>query len=177
MRDDARESGLRRDRFLLAATLLVALGHLLYVLPALPERVASHFDSSGRPDGWTDRASFGWTMAVSYLASGGLFLVLASVLPRFPDSMINVPNREHWLAPERRAQTLALVARRLLRLGAVTVLFVLALTHQTAQVNLRHAEGLDGLWMAVAAYLLYTLVWSVGLLRTFRVPPAGGSGT
>jgi len=176
MDDAAVQAGLRRDRFLLAASLLIALAHLMYVFPQLPDRVVSHFDAQGRPDGSMSREAFAWTMVLTYALSGGSFLAIGALLRRVPASLVNVPNREYWLAPERREATLARLARRLVRLGAVTVVFVLVIVHGTVQFNLGRADGLDGLWLAVGAYCFYTLVWTLALVRELRLPPGAAGG-
>lgn len=171
--DDAARGGLRRDRFLLGAALLGALAHLAMYYPELPERVASHFDAQGRADGWMSRDAFAWTVSLTYGLLGGGFLVLAQALPRFPDSLINLPNKEHWLAPERRADSLARLGRRLVRFGAVNVVLVAVLVNETIQVNLGGAESLSGFGLVLGLYGLYTVVWCIGLVRAFRVPRPG----
>ena len=75
--------------------------------PQLPERMASHFGASGAANGWMTKPAF---FAV-YAAMVVLAAVVGYFAPRFiqkksPDK-INLPNKEYWLAPERRAQTFA----------------------------------------------------------------------
>ncbi len=171
--DDAAERGLRRDGLLLAVVLLGALGHLALYYPALPERVATQFDAAGNPNGWMSRDAFAWAMSLTYAFLGGCFLVLAHALPRFPNALINLPNREYWLTPPRRAAALARLGRSLVRFGAVNVVLVLVLVHQTIAVALGESETLRGFLPALGAYGLYTVFWCVGLIRAFRRPPAG----
>ena len=172
--DQAARSGLQRDRFLLAAVLLGALGHLAIYYPALPDRVASHFDAGGHPNGWMSRDAFAWTISLTYAFLGGGLLLLAQVLPRFPNSLINLPNKDYWLAPERRADSLARMGRSLVRFGSVNVVLVVILVHQTIEVALGKSETLRGFLPALAVYGVYTVIWCIGLLRAFRLPPRGG---
>ncbi len=165
----------RRDVLLLAALLVGALAHLVLYYPSLPDRVPSHFDARGVADDWMSKDSFALTMAATYALTGGFFVVLAQLLPRIPTSMINVPNREYWLAPERRNESLADVGRRLTRFGAVTVVLILALVHETILVALERKETLSGFLLVMAAYGIYTLIWCVGLIRRFGKPPRGSS--
>lgn len=173
--DDAARSGLRRDRFLLAAVILGALAHLATYHGSLPEQVASQFDASGRPDGWMSRDAFVWTVALTYGLLGGGFLLLPQALPAFPDAIINLPNKAYWLAPERRTDALARLGRSLFRFGAVNVLLVAFLVHQTFAVNLGDAESLRGFLPALGLYGVYTVVWCVGLQRQFRLPPSASA--
>jgi len=172
-RDEAASSGLRRDRALLTAVLLGALGHLALYYPQLPDRVASHFDAVGNPNAWMSRDAFAWTISLTYAFLGGGFLVLARALPLFPDALINLPNKEYWLASSRRADSLARLGRSLVRFGAVNVVLVVVVVHQTIAVALGEAETLRGVLPALGAYGLYTVIWCIALMRAFRLPRAG----
>lgn len=169
----------RRDVFLLVALLVGALVHLAAYYPSLPDRVPSHFDAHGVADGWMSKDAFVLTMTAVYALTGGFFVILAQALPSIPTSMINVPNREYWLAPERRAKSLGELARRLTRFGAVTVVLVLALVHESILVALERKETLTGFLIVMAVYGMYTVIWCIGLIRTFGRPPvdplAGGN--
>src|SRR5579863_7861641 len=74
--------------------------------PLLPERMASHFASDGTPNGWQPKEVFlllmgmvaGVTAVIGFLAPG--------LIASRPASQINLPNKEYWLAPERRASTM-----------------------------------------------------------------------
>ncbi len=162
--------GSRRDALLLGLLLVGAFVHLSVYHPALPDPMASHFDAAGKPDGWMDKSSFFAVAIVSYLFTGGLFVVLGRFLPAMPTSMINLPNREYWLAPTRRAETLEDLTRRMMRIGAATMILMIGIFHQTFEVNLGRAQGLEGAWLLLAAYGIYTVIWCVGLLRRFRRP-------
>jgi len=163
----------RRDVLLLLVLLVGALVHLAVHYPSLPEQVPSHFDARGVADGWMSRDTFALMMALIYGLTGGVFVVLVQFLPRIPTSMINLPNREYWLAPERRPASLAELGRRLARFGAVTIVLVLALVHETILVALQQKETLAGFPLVIAVYGLFTVFWCVGLIRRFRRPPAG----
>src|SRR5215210_4275920 len=88
----------------------VILGGLLIqaarYYPFLPARVASHFDVRGRPNGWMARQEF---LLFEVLAIGVIFGISfggPALLGKVPSSMLNIPQRSYWLAPERRSQTL-----------------------------------------------------------------------
>ena len=44
-----------------SALVLGAVADLAVHYPRLPEKVATHFNESGRPDGWSTRRSYVWT--------------------------------------------------------------------------------------------------------------------
>ena len=69
--------------------------------PALPERVASHFDGAGRPNGWSSKESFVGLMLGMTVFHAALFLGIEQLVRRAPAKWINLPHKEEWLAPAR----------------------------------------------------------------------------
>jgi uncharacterized membrane protein len=90
---------------LLAAGVLVAC-HLLW-MELLPERVATHFDAAGKANGWMSRAQFGWESALVHLGVAAFLVGLISVMHRLPSGLVNLPNKEYWLTPERYPEVCA----------------------------------------------------------------------
>jgi uncharacterized membrane protein len=80
---------------------LVAVVQFTYYYPRLPEMVASHFDGEGRPNGCMPKNEFFKMFAVITALIIGIFLLLPKLIKRVPPSMINLPNKDYWLAPER----------------------------------------------------------------------------
>ena len=72
--------------------------------PSLPDRLATHFDLAGNPNGWMTKSAF-------YAAIIGITILLniwPLVIPAFVAKMpafLNIPNKTYWLEPPaRRAQ-------------------------------------------------------------------------
>lgn len=135
----------------------------------LPERVASHFGASGRADGWMSRDSH-----VRYVMTFGL--VFPMVVPaicycvRFlPAALINIPRREYWLAPERKAETTDYLFRHSLWLGCLAVCFIAGSHWMVVDANLSIPPRLSTpLLASVAGGFIVGLVCWVGvLLRRF----------
>ncbi len=149
--------------------LVVMVLHGIYYYPQLPERVASHFDAGGRPNGWMTRDTFiGFYWGMAGLAAL-IFLGLPRFLRRAPNKRINLPRREHWLAPERRAETVAYLGRQLLWMGCATLMFSIGVFHLAIQANLTDAPRLSpAAFQLIVAYLIFTLLWVVRLVFKFR---------
>ena len=105
---------------LIAACVFLAW-QLLSVMPELPDRLASKFALDGTVRSSTSKAVFAWIfggitalMVLAFLAIGHL--------RRLSDGYVNVPNRDHWLAPDRRDAAVEEVvgAVRLMLAGSVT---------------------------------------------------------
>jgi hypothetical protein len=151
--------------------LAIALAHLNWAYSELPERVATHFNAAGQPDDWSTRGGF----VVIYVALIGVMAVLfgglAVLLPRFPGSTVSLPNRDYWLAPERREQTMRRIGEYLLVMGGATTLFNVGVMHLTVQANRDVEVALPGwFWLFFAAYMLFVLVWVGWLIWSFRRP-------
>jgi serine/threonine-protein kinase len=80
---------------------------LFYSYLVLPENIAIHFSLNGEPNGWMSK-----TMHAIAFGSIGTFtssLVIGSfyMIRHLPKDIINIPNRDYWLAPERFQHTMS----------------------------------------------------------------------
>jgi hypothetical protein len=146
-------------------------GQLLWYAPRLPAVVPSHFDAAGVADGWMAKGPFlGFLAGVTVLYLGVFFLAVAAVR-KAPASLINLPNKDWWLAPERGAETRRTVVSELFKMAAATQALHIAITQLSAEVALGLRPGLGRAgWVALAAYLAIVLWWVVALYRRFRRP-------
>ena len=84
---------------------LIFMGYAIVSAMYLPDQVASHFNLSGQPDGWMSRSEYLYVTLI-FGSAFVLFMIMISLLSRFgPDWLVNIPHREHWFSPERRAET------------------------------------------------------------------------
>jgi len=146
---------------------IACLVHALYYYPRLPEQVAHHFGGSGQPDAWGGKMHF----LIVYLATVAVmaisFLGVGLALPKIPNSAINLPNKDYWLAPERRQQTLDYMLPPFLWLGSLTMLLLLDIFHQSFRVHLGKATSLDHFWISMGVYLVVTTVWGIAIYKKF----------
>ncbi len=141
--------------------------HMIYYYPLLPDRVASHFNGSGRPDGWTSKTTF-------FLIYAGVVILMAIIqittrltLAKTPSSLINLPNKDYWLAPERRAQSMGLLMKYMTGLWSATLFFLMSTIHFAIRVNLGRSRDLGDWFFFLAAYVIFTLAWTAALVRRF----------
>ncbi|MBA4107643.1 MAG: hypothetical protein C0485_18065 [Pirellula sp.] len=134
----------------------------------LPERMASHFDASGVANGWMSRDGYVWLM-VGVVTFVTLTMLAAFGSVRFlPKSLINIPRRDYWLAPERRDET----ARSLMRFGLLMVgfesLFFLAIHLMVVAANESQPVRLSNdVWWLLVAFLATTGAFLFKLYRRF----------
>jgi uncharacterized membrane protein len=162
-------SSARLPRSIFFGVTLAALARCIYFYPLLPERMASHFDISGVPNGWMAKPVFFGIYAGVWALSSVVLFVPSRTIAGMPASRINLPNKEYWLAPERRPATIAYFERSFAWFGcAVLVLVVLALD-LAMQANLVTPVHLAAGTMLVylAVFLAFTIAWVVSLVRHF----------
>ncbi len=169
---------MRLALLVLLALLVVVAVQIAYYAPRLPATVASHFTAGGAPDGWASRSELLVIYVVIVLVTVLSFATLPLVLRHTSDSLINLPHKDYWLAPERRAETFRTLGARMLWFGDATLMLVSHLMGVTLATNLTpHPRlGPAALW-ALVVYLAFTALWLVSLLRHFyRPPPAEQTG-
>lgn len=155
---------------------LLTAGYALLVLGGaahLPERVAIHFGLDGRANGWADRQQ-ATLMFETLIVVPVIFLLLALAMEIMPAGAFNLPNRDYWLAPERRAQTVAVISRMVLWIGCLMVLFLAGIFGLTMEANHLTPPHLPmNLFLApLIGFLAGTGVWTILFLRRFKKPSA-----
>jgi len=152
---------------LIAALVAVPLSGSL-----LPAVVASHFGVHGEANGFMPRGSYLLLMTV--FTVGVPLLMVGSVAwraRRGPDRL-KLPNREHWLAPERRAQSVAYLVLHMARMGSLLILLMGYVQALVVRANLLQPPRMENmpLLAGVAVFLLVTLLWVAALHRRFGKP-------
>lgn len=156
---------------LVLVALLGVLQELLY-LPHLPEEVASHFGANGQPDGFTSKWSY-LSMMISMKIGMMLMLGLLGYFIRYmPASMINIPHRDYWMHPDRRAATMRDTELTLLAIGIGTGLFLNGISHLTYLANAGGTRlPMVPFAIMMAAFLAFVAVICVRSFRRYgRVP-------
>lgn len=149
--------------------LMVAGLQAAYFYPQLPATIATHFDGNGVPNGWSSKAAFFALNAVLLGVMTLIFVILPAKLDRIPERWLNLPNKNYWWAPPRRAATLAFIRSRMLGLGAMNVALAVFIQQLVIEANLRPAPQLStAIYWALLAYTGFMAVWLVQFLMRFR---------
>jgi len=138
--------------------------------------MASHFNAAGEPNGQQTIFQFFGTYALIVVLSAALFLGVPLLMNRMPNEYINLPNRDYWLAPTRRAQTMADINNRFNWLGVATLAFILVIMQVVLGVNLSANPVLPGLaiWLPLGGYVAFLIWWAARLFDSFGRVPDGG---
>lgn len=139
----------------------------LYHYPHLPDEVARHFDATGQPDAWgakKDVLNF-QLKTIGFLTM--TFLLSGFFVSKVSDSAINLPNKDYWLSPERRQNTIDYLLSVFFGFGSVTMILLLDLYHQSIRVNLAHATKLGHIWISLGMYITIALTGVVTIYSKF----------
>lgn len=135
-------------------------------LSSLPPVVASHFGPGGQPDGWMSRGVFAGFGLLPVIVSLIVVVGAPHLTSRLPTSMINLPNKEFWLAPERRGLALSKLAEQMEWFGALLVAFFIFTYELVFLANQRGTALAEGPFLVGLAVFFAGAIYSV--YRTFR---------
>ena len=139
----------------------------------MPEVVASHFVAGGAANGFMPRGQYVGLMLAVVLLVPLLLFFIGRLSSRLPTQFINLPNRQYWLAPERRAATLASLGNFGVWAAYATLGFLCLVHWFVVQANLQHPPRLEQPPL-VGAMSLFFVALFIGILivlgRFFRAP-------
>lgn len=169
-----RLSGISPGRLTFAFLLALVAAQIFYYAPQLPDRVVDNFAFDGTPNGSSGKTAFFILYAALVAFIGLVFFGISLLLHRIPPSLINMPNKDYWLAPERKAESLAFLSNRMILAGDATVAFIAITFQEIILINLNVSEEEPRLgylfWMIMGGYFVYMTVWVVRVLIRFRKP-------
>jgi hypothetical protein len=90
-------------------------------------------------------------------------------------STVRLPNREFWLAPERRAETFAYFQRFFAWHGCAFLLLEVFAMGLAVRANFQSPPQLPTgpVVLAIAAFALFNIVWVAAMIRRFSKLPQG----
>lgn len=151
--------------------LLVVLGAFVWrTSQALPAVVASHFAANGTANGYMPRGIY--TVLVMALVVGApLLLALVPAATAGKGARrLNIPDREYWLVPERRAATLAYIRVQGRWFSAAVALFLTYVHWLVVRANALRPPMLSttGIVAGLVVFFVALAVWLTLLFRRFR---------
>jgi uncharacterized membrane protein len=161
---------MRRSAIVIVVLLALAAVQVAYYYPQLPNTLASHFNGAGTANSWQSKQAFFATYGLVML----LLLAVSTIVPRLvfalPVELINLPNKEYWLSPQRRGVTYEFLSDRFAMFGGATLLMTLIVFQFAILANIpgNPASLPPSIWGVLVAYLVFTAIWIVGLFLKFR---------
>lgn len=153
--------------------LLVAVAaiHFARYYSELPPVVASHFDARGVANGWQTKQAFFAIFAGVTVLTCAIVFCAPLLIAMAPASLINLPNKNYWLAPERRAASQAFISAWFGWFGCVMFLLMILTFDYAIKWNLHQAADPTRLWYEIGGFGAFSLVWMLYfLLRFYWLP-------
>ncbi|MCY2960160.1 MAG: hypothetical protein NTY35_08340 [Planctomycetota bacterium] len=120
----------------------------------LPERFATSFDFAGQPRDSMGRGAYAG-LALGMLAGlAVLFGGLATWIPAVPAAWVNLPEKDYWLAPERRQATLERLSTFLDFAGLATGVALSTLFVAIGEHAIAGSAALSSAWLAGPALVV-----------------------
>ena len=166
---------MRTEHKLFLILLFAAILQSIYYYPKMPDMMASHFGNRGFPNGWSSKNTFFLIYSGAIAMIGLIFFSLPLSFKLFPDSRINLPNKDYWLSPERREETIAFINKQMTIFGMATLVLMIAtfeLVFRTNQQKIPHLSS--SMWLFLAGYVIFTIIWLVQFIRRFYKKPEHG---
>ena len=160
---------------LLALAVLATAAFVVWTVPAMPERVATHFGAGNLANAWMSREGYRIYMLAFAVAFPLLIALAVGGLPRLFPGAADIPNRDYWLAGERRSAALAYLGRQACRLGALAALLGAGVHACIIAANLAQAPRLPPLPFValLSVFFLALLSWMFSVYRFFARPGRG----
>ena len=151
---------------------LLAAAGLLYfsfLYPQLPDPMASHFNASGAVTAWTPKSGFFILITIVTLAASVPVFLVPRAMAKLPNDKINLPNKEYWLAPERRAETMGYLGVQMGWFGSALLALLLCDLYNAVAANFRPDHHFDfvSFYVVLGAFLAFIIVWLIRLLSHF----------
>ena len=139
----------------------------------LPQKIAIHFGFDGTPNGWAPKDGLLWTTLIVAAILSVTVLLPPRLIRSLASDRMNLPNKEYWLAPEHREQTMGFIEAQSVWFGCAVLLVLFTAFWLAARANLAPDKRFDSdtMWTALGIFFVVVIVWMVHFVRHFyRVP-------
>lgn len=145
---------------------------------SLPDVVASHFAADGTANGSMSRGAYQAVMLALAIGLPTLLTVVSYAALGASKARINLPNRDYWLAPERRGETVSYLRAHLARFSAVLLVFLCYVHWLVVRANGIRPPHLSAPWInaGLVGFAVFAIVWIRLIVRRFGNRPPGRSG-
>lgn len=160
---------MRLSRMILFFLIGTFVAQCVYYYPNLPEKMASHFNGVGEPNGWMSKETY-FIFLTGIL---GLIVFEFTLLPfligKMPNRLINMPNKEFWFAEERRAETIEVIRHFFEWFSASLLAVFIGVNQLVIRANLDRENLSSQIWLILIAFFVFVIVWLIKFYRRFRI--------
>ncbi len=148
---------------------LVAAVQSGYYAPRIPEILGSHFGKSGFVNAWQTKVIFFAVELTIIVLATFISFGVPRLIAAMPASTINLPNKDFWLGPERREDTIAFLGSQMAWFGCALLAFLLIVMELVFRANLQRPPRLNtGAFVpAILGFLAFSTAWTLRLVFHF----------
>ncbi len=163
---------MRFGRVFYIVVLLICTFEIVRLWNITPPQMAAHFNIQGNPDRFVSKPEFFWYQIQTMLVVIAISIPLQVLFLILPVNLINMPQRDYWLAPERRAETVDRLSSFAAMLFGIVLLTVQAAFELSAYANLQTPIFFHAQWMSVFMILSFGVIvlMLLQLAISFRRP-------
>ena len=104
----------------------------------------------------------------------GIMAILAAIfllIPKFPNLMRNLPNRDYWLSGDRKEESNKYINSSTLRVGIATFVLLIYVMQLVFEFNVNKVPILsENIVWALVLYFVFLGIWFIKFYRRFRIP-------
>ena len=151
-------------------SLLAGLMAQFFYASSLPAEVAVHFGQGGYPNGWLNSEIHQLINSLILIGNSIIFLSVNTIFKRVPMKYISFPNKEYWLAEERKNDSMKMISNWMAFFGLATNLFLLGVFHLVYLANQVHPPRLneDLFLKLMGIYSILLIGWLILLFKKFN---------
>jgi hypothetical protein len=156
----------------LICLMVFSVTFVIYSSYYLPISIATHFNVHNEPDGWMTRSAYVLLILTLLISIPSAISVGISILSKKFSRLINLPNRDYWLAPPRVNASLDFLAAHGHRLGRLVIVLMTGLHYVVLVANRAEPAALPQSWFIamVLGFVLALGLWVLALYRRFPKP-------
>lgn len=162
-------SNTRYPAIIFISVIIISIALPAFYYSHLPDTVASHFNINNTADGWMSKKSFLIVQLATTVVLSGMFLLITYFTPKFPNSIINLPNKEYWLNTERREESLKIFQRFIYWFGSLTLLFLTLVFQEVYLVNMNSGTRISSnIWIYLIVFFTVLTFMIIKLFMYFN---------
>lgn len=152
---------------IVCAVLLISMDFVYY--QQLPEKLASHFNGSGKADGWMSRGSFSLYMMAIGLGVPAFVIAMMYAIRFLPAKFLNVPNPTYWRDPQHYPKACEFMFTSSLWFGCAFMIWQIAFSQTIVAANQISPPHLDNgrVILLTLPLMGFTFGWMVFLILRF----------
>ena len=148
----------------------IATSFIVATTAGMPAAIASHFGLRHVANAWMSHGMYllfmlGFGLMLPAIVAGAI-----AFLPRIRPDAINIPNREYWLAPPRRQETIDALSAHGAWFGCLLTIFIAGVHYVVLEANRSTPARLPAelFFTLLAAFGMVLAVWIGSLWLRFR---------